>query len=363
MKQKSIKILLSLLMGALCLTGCGLSKNQSEDGIEMSKDEMYQLLAENGYGEGVDWSKQTDDDPNISKEMDLTQDKEHIAAVYHEKSKEDLEPGTMYEMAWWEYIPDDYDLSGDVFPETENYAGAEKKYNNSTMQSVVGQDRFTSGQDMDYSEVRTVADSFIYEHEKDRFDWTADLEAACERAEKLDIADFYARKSLRPWFAGGEKDPENLKAPTSQTAYYHVRTVGYDLIGLPKWSGYEFTIDSWMDEKKLVGWVNELEGGKFLNEKEVYENMGEWDFYDNLEASSHPKKVVKPKLPNGANMLKGKTDQLCKEYYIYTKFAGKSGNIYYYGNGLTVDMTFYGGSQGGNFKDALHYCRVICGNE
>ena len=90
--------------------------------------------------------------------------------------------------------------------------------------------------------------------------------------------------------------------------------------------------------------------------------MGEWDFYDEIDATSDPKKVEKPKVPNGVLINQGKTTGLAKEQYIHKKLGFKSGMVYYYGNGITVDMSYFGGDQGGTFEDALKYCRIICGN-
>lgn len=44
------------------------------------------------------------------------------------------------------------------------------------------------------------------------------------------------------------------------------------------------------------------------------------------------------------------------KYFVLTS------SLIHYGNGITVDMTFYGGKQGGKFEDALSYCRSICRN-
>jgi len=340
-------------------TSSGRNEVSSGRGDVEIDDDWMKILEESGYGEGVDYSKVTYDDPSIPKSMDITQSREAIKEAYDYKFGLEYEPGDMYEKAWWDYIPDSYDLSGDVFPATANYAGEEKHYNNSIEQSVVAGDKFTSGQSLDFSIIQTVADTFIYEYEKNRYIWTADLEEACKRADSLDVADFYSREGMRSWYSGG--DVTKLNAPTSLTAHYHTRIVDYNFIGIPSYSGYEFTIDVWEKKDEPVGWVNELEGNKFLDSEEVYENMGEWDFYDELDATDRPDKVEIPDMPNGAKIIRGQKD-LSHEAYIYKKIAGGSGNIYYYGNGITVNMTFYGAGQGGNFKDALKYCRIICGN-
>ena len=39
--------------------------------IEMTEEQMYKLLEEYGYGDGVDWANQSDDDPSIPKSMDI----------------------------------------------------------------------------------------------------------------------------------------------------------------------------------------------------------------------------------------------------------------------------------------------------
>lgn len=348
-------VFLMLLLGAILLVGC------KKEGIsDIDFDKLYQTLEENGYGEGVDYSKQQLDDPGIPKEKDVTRSRDTIAQAYAKTGDIDLEPGEMYEKAWWDYIPDSYDLSQDVFPKTENYAGEEKHYNNKLEQTVVEGSVLSSGQSLDMSIVKSIANTFIYEVEKDRYVWTDDLKAVCDRADSLDIADFYSRESMRSWYAGGNKD--ELVAPTCLTAHYKTRVVSYDKIGIPQMSGYAFTISVWEKKDKPVGWVNELQGGTYMDENEIYENMGEWDFYDELKASSSLAKVVKPKKPNGVKISQGK-DDLANEMYIYQKIAGSGGWIYYYGNGITVDMTFYGGKQGGNFKDALKYCRTICKNQ
>lgn len=328
----------------------------NSDEIDMTMEEMYKLLEENGYGEGVDWSKQTDDDPSIPKSMDITSSKEKIREAYYKRFTDKYEPGDMYEKAWWDWIPASYDISGDIFPKTNNYAGQEKEYNNSLQQNIVD-DGYTSGQINDLSNVERIAKTFIYEDMKNKYKWTDNLDELCKVADSFGIADFYSKESDRPML----KNSGTL-SPGFMTAHYDLSIVDYDLIGLPQFGGYSFTITVWEKCDEPVGWVNELEGNAFLNEKEVYENMGEWDFYDELDATSSPSKVVKPKLPNGAMIIKGKTDNLCREMYVYKKIVGGSGNIYYYGNGITVDMTFYGGEQGGNFEDALKYCQIICHN-
>lgn len=384
--KKTVMVVLSLLV-AISLSGCGVkwlffeslndkdekgNKGEKETSyvgenftinkkgeIEMTEEQMYKLLEENGYGEGIDWANQSDDDPNIPKSMDITVSREAIKEAYYKsfpKARE-YEPGDMYEKAWWDYIPDSYDLSGDVFPATKNYAGEEKQYNNSLEQNVVSGD-YTTGQSHDLSNVEYVAQSFIYEEMKNKYAWTDDLDGLCRIADSFGVADFYVKISDRPYIDG---DGEMVE-PSFMTVYYETSTVGYDTIGIPKMGGYKFSITVWAKKDKPVGWVNELEGGKFLNENEVYENMGEWDFYDELEASSFPKKVVKPKVLNGVLINQGQKSNLCREQYIYQKVGPDSGTVYYYGNGVTVDMTFFGGEQGGNFEDALKYCQKICHN-
>ena len=326
--------------------------------IEMTEEQMYKLLEEYGYGDGVDWANQSDDDPSIPKSMDITASRELIKDTYYAqypKAKE-YEPGDMYEKAWWDYIPDSYDLTGDVFPATRNYAGQEKQYNNSLEQTVI--DGLTTGQNHDLGNVEYVAKSFIYEEMKNKYKWTANLDELTEIAKGLDAADFWVKISDRPYF---DRDME-LVNPSFMTSYFEQRTVGYDTIGLPQFGGYKFSITVWEDKDKPVGWVNDMTDGSFMNEDEVYENMGEWDFYDEIDATSDPKKVEKPKVPNGVLINQGKTTGLAKEQYIHKKLGFKSGMVYYYGNGITVDMSYFGGDQGGTFEDALKYCRIICGN-
>lgn len=388
-RNKRLICITLMLFASLMLTGCtpkwlffdpesmlGAKKNDTkdEDGaiyedeyftvnkdgeIEMTEEQMYKLLEENGYGEGVDWANQSDDDPSIPKSMDITASREQIKEAYYTSfpNAKEYEPGDMYEKAWWDYIPDSYDLSGDVFPATNSYAGEEKQYNNSLEQQVV-YGEYTTGQSHDLSNAQYIGQSFIYEEMKNRYKWTANLDELCNVANSLNIADFYVKTSDRPYF---NRDGE-IVAPGFMTAHYNLRTVGYDTIGLPQFGGYKFTITVWEPKDEPVGWVNELDGNKFLNKKEIYENMGEWDFYDEVEATSFPRKVVKPKEPNGVLIHEGQTKNLSKEQYIYKKTGLDSGTIYYYGNGITVDMEFYGKEQGGSLEDGLNYCRIICGN-
>lgn len=334
------------------------SKNDpySKD-FEISEKEMYKILEESGYGKDIDWANKTDDDPSIPKSMDITRDKKSIRDAYYKMYTDEYEPGDSYEKAWWDYIPDSYNLAGDVFPATANYAGEEKQYNNSLEQNIIDYG-YTSGQLHDIGNVKSVAGTFIYEEMKSKYNWLADLEQLCRVADKLDIADFYSRESDRPMYHNAN---EEWMSPGFMTAYYNQRIVDYDLIGIPQFGGYKFNICVWEDTG-LVGWVDDIYNTGFLNEDEVYENMGEWDFYDTVEATSWPKKVEAPKLPNGAMILKGKNN-LAKEQYVHKKISSSSGTIYYYSNGVTVDMEYYGGKQGGNYKDALNYCRIICGNE
>lgn len=363
------------------MTGCGLfqgvvnevsqafsgGKNATgergnEEEFSISEKEMYKILKESGYGEGVDWSKQSDDDPSIAKSMDITKSREDIKKAYVGLYGDENEPG-FYEKAWWDYIPDSYDLSGDVFPASDNFAGKEKMYNNSLEQGRVSDGDPTYGQSMDLSTVRDVANSFVYESVKDRFTWTDDLKEICDIADRLDVADFYSREAIRPMY---DRDFEELSEPACMTAYYDRRILGYNMIGIPKFGPYEFDIWVWPDDGKPVGWVNELAGGQFMDENEVYENMGEWDFYDNVQASEKGSKIVKPKVPNGVLINQGKTTGLSKEQYIHTKLRGtpgKCGIIYYYGNGITVEISYYGGESGGTFKEALEICRAICRNK
>lgn len=335
-------------------------KSASPGEIEMTEEEMYKLLEESGYGEGIDWSKQTDDDPSIPKSKDITVDRESIKKAFYKMYGDEGEPGA-YEKAWWDYIPDSYDLTGDVFPSTMDFAGREKEYNNSLEQGIIKENNgYTTGQSHDLSTVQTVAKSFIYRDMKNRYKWTDDLDALCDIAGSLGVADFDAKECPRPsWNSLGEYWID----PSFMTAYFDTSIVDYDLIGIPQFGGYKFSITVWEQCDKPVGWVNELEGGAFMDDTEVYENMGEWDFYDNLEVADKPAKVVKPKLPNGVYINRGDKSNLSKEQYVYTKIPGAGGMIYYYGNGITVDMTFFNGKQGGNFEDALEYCRIICHNK
>lgn len=70
----------------------------NKDGeIEMTEEQMYKLLEENGYGNDVDWAHQSDDDPNIPKSMDITASREFIRDTFYDqypKAKE-YEPGDM----------------------------------------------------------------------------------------------------------------------------------------------------------------------------------------------------------------------------------------------------------------------------
>lgn len=385
-------ILLMLLAGVMVLTGCrqhvgngsgesaaektlkalfGKDKNEgnnktgsygryNENGeFEITEEEMWKILDESGYGEGVDWSKQSYDDPSIPKSMDITSSKEAIRDAYYAVHGSEFEPGDSYEKAWWEYIPDSYILNMDEFPATANYAGEEKDYNSSLEQTHINDSIYTTGQERDLNNVENIAKSFIYEEMKNKYRWTDNLDDLCVIANSLGVADFYSKQSDRPMWHNAN---EEWMSPGFMTAYYNTSTVGYSKIGIPKFGGYSFTITVWEDLDEPVGWVDEIYNTGFVNADEVYENMGEWDFYDELDATDHPTKVVKPKLPNGAVRYQGKSDKLSREQYVYKKI-GDSGSIYYYGNGITVDMTFYGGEQGGNFKDALKYCQKICHND
>lgn len=380
-KKKLIPLIFII---AIILTGCGLNNvkreevkqpqkpvpqrrvltKEEEDSLkdyEMTEEEMEKILDEIGYGEGVDWSKQTDDDPNIPKNMDVTSSIASIKEAYIKLYSDKYEPGDSYDKAWWEYIPETYDLTRDVFPKTDNYAGEEKEYNNSLEQQLLDcYEGYTTGQAHDLDHAKTVAHTFIYEAMKDKYQWTDDLDSLCKRADSLDIADFYSKQSERPLWHDANQE---WQGPGFMTAYYNNRIVGYDRIGLPQFGGYQFNITVWEKCDELVGWQDDMMGTGFYNEDEVYENMGEWDFYDELNATDNPKKLHKPKLPNGAMMLKGKTNNLSNEQYFYSDVGMGSGIIYYYGNGITVEMTFYGSGQGGSFKDGLEYCRYICRNK
>lgn len=346
--MKKVALIVGLLVAASLLNGCG------------SREKMLEAALENtGYGVGVDWANRSDDDPSIDKAMDITRNREEISKSIRTRFGEDTEADGTYEKPWWDYIPDSYDLSGDVFPKTLNFAGEEKKYNNSLMQSVIS-DGYTSGQLYDMGTVRKVADSFIYEEMKSKYSWTADLDKCCEIADSFNVADFSSKSSVRPIKSALESG-EDIR-PSFLKAVYTVRTVEYSQIGMPKFGGYEFTINVWEDEGKLVGWKNDYSDGSFMDEKEIYENMGEWDFYDSLEAIASPDKVVAPKEPNGVKLYRGEKDSISKEQYVSKKAGGGVGTIYYYGNGITVDMTYYGKGRGGSFDEALKICRTICGN-
>lgn len=339
----------ALLVSMCLLAGCGMSREKI----------LERELEGSGYGEGVDWSKQSFDDASIAKTMDVTRSREEIEKTFLALYGECAEYDGTYGKPWWEYIPDSYDLSKDVYPATPNYVGEEKQYNDSIMQSVIS-DGFTSGQLYDMGTVRSIAESFIYEDVKDKFKWTADLDQACKAANTFDVADFYAKKSTRPVQTPSEDG--DIIAPPCLTAYYNTRTVGYSKIGIPKFGGYEFNISVWEDKGELVGWKNDYSDGSFMYPDEIYENMGEWDFYDELEAIETPTKVVKPDVPNGVKMANGETTNLATEQYVLKKIGGGCGMIYYYGNGITVDMTYYGKDRGGKLEEALAICRAICGN-
>lgn len=335
-------------------------KKENLDDIELTEEEIYRILEQSGYGKDIDWASKTDDDPSIPKDMDVTRDVKSIEKAYHVLSPKSEDPGDLYDRPWWDYIPASYDLSGDVFPATDSYAGGEKEYNNSLEQGLIPEyNGYTTGQAHDIWNAQFLAKSFIYEESKNKYRWIADLDKLCRTATSLDIADFQYKICERPI---KKDEPGEYIDPTFMTATYDRKIVDYDLIGIPQFGGYEFTITVWAQSDKPVGWINDYTG-EYLDEKEVYENMGEWDFYDELNASSNVKKVEKPKLPNGAMIVAGKGNEIAKEQYIYCKGAMDTGNVYYYSNGVTVDMWFYGGTQGGSYEDALEYCRIICGNK
>ena len=334
--MKRFKFLLFIMLVCL-LTGCSsesimdfmtynpFDKSVKEDSIE---DTILETEIDN-YG-NLDFDN-VDENIDISKDMDITRNKEIFKETYINTYGNNETTG-YYEKPIWDYIPDNYDLSQDIFSATNNYAGKEKYYNNDMYQTVLS-NGLTTGQTDDIQELYTIAETFVYEEYKDKYTWTADLEELCDRVYKVvPNVYLYSKTSSRPVFHAADNE---WVRPCFMNANFDSSIIGYDDIGIPIKGDFTVYITVW-DPYGPVGWKNDFTG-EWLNEDEVFENMGAWEFDD----------LKKSYVENNSNAK-------VENNYIYTD----DGCLYYYDNGISVTISCFDETVG--LDTLLEYCEYIC---